>query len=112
MAYPYQMQVITNLQPAKKPDGNLCFPEGGILAITTSKPADTEDIVLEVRDANGNVIEVDQVDPEFDPKNEVMQIRLQREGDPLKGTTVSLYIGWDDANGEHHAEPVIPVDVY
>lgn len=105
------MQVITNLQNPVGSSNNPSFPEGGILAITTSQPEKTEFLTLEVRDSNGNVIEIGQVDPEFDPSNEVLQRKLQVAGRTLKGTTISIQVNWADSSGEEYSQGPTKVDV-
>lgn len=101
---PEPMRVITNIQPKDNTHDNDWFPYSGIMTVTTSDPAHTQYIDAELRDASNNLVEVDQIDPEFDEKNQIMHLKIQTAFEVLKNQVLSLKVAWADASGEEYSQ--------
>lgn len=103
MSKPEGMQIIDNLQPADATHSNDWFPYGAILVVATSDPDHTQFEDLEIKDQNNNLVEVDQVDPEFDKAHQVIMRKIAVAWEDLKGQILTMKVAWADSSGEEYS---------
>jgi hypothetical protein len=99
---PESMRVVDNIQPADNEHKNDWFPYGGILTITTSDPQNTQFVTVEIKDQDNNLVEVAQVDPEFDSMHQMVHLKIQTSWEDLEGQMLTLVTAWSDASGEEY----------
>src|SRR5574340_992731 len=101
---PESMHILDNIQPADNDHKNDWFPYKGIMTITTSDPDNTQFITAEIRDAMNQLVEVAQIDPEFDHEHQIIHLKIQTSFEDLQGETLKRIVSWSDASGEEYSE--------
>ncbi|MDE1767358.1 MAG: hypothetical protein KGI27_13960 [Thaumarchaeota archaeon] len=101
---PTAMRIITNLMAPDNMHKDTWFPQGGIIAITTSQPDQTEFLDMELFDGDNNLIEVDQIDPEFEQNHPILLRRIKVGWENLHGEKCKLRLAWADSSGEEYSE--------
>lgn len=101
---PESMQIIDNIQPADETHKEDWFPYKGIMTITTSDPDQTQFLTAEIRDAHNQLVEVAQIDPEFDHKHQIINLKIQTSFEDLTGQILKRIVAWSDASGEEYSE--------
>ena len=102
-ASPDGMQIIDNIQPADENHADDWFPYGSVLVVTTSDPDNTQFLDSEIKDAQGNLVEIAQVDPEFDKKHQMIHLKIQTAFEDLEGQELTLKVAWADASDEEYS---------
>lgn len=101
---PESMQIIDNIQPADETHKDDWFPYKGIMTISTSDPQQTQFLTAEIRDAHDQLVEIAQIDPEFDHKHQVINLKIQTSFEDLTGQKLKRIVNWSDASGEEYSE--------
>ncbi|MDE1816780.1 MAG: hypothetical protein KGI08_05415 [Thaumarchaeota archaeon] len=103
MSKPEGMQVIDNIQPADSSHDNDWFPYGAVFVITTSDPDNTQFLDAEIKDSRDNLVEIAQVDPEFDKTHQMIHLKIQTSFEDLEGEVLTLKVAWSDASDEEYS---------
>lgn len=101
---PESMHILDNIQPADQTHKDDWFPYKGIMTITTSDPQNTQFLTAEIRDAMNQLVEIAQIDPEFDKAHQIIHLKIQTSFEDLEGETLKRIVAWSDGSGEEYSE--------
>lgn len=101
---PEGMKVVTNLQGADATHDNTWFPYKSILTVSTTDPDNTQFLDVEIRDEKNQLVEVDQIDPEFDHAHQIVHLKIQTSFEVLQGQQLKMLVNWADASNEQYSE--------
>ena len=101
---PTGMRIITNLMPPDQSHEETWFPYHGIIAITTDHPDETEFLTMELFDKDNNLVEIDQIDPEFETNHPILLRKIAVGWETLVGQKCKLRMAWADSSGEEYSE--------